>query len=95
MNPGWPASLHSDFGYFHLTSQGWIRQDALPFPAERLETWQYEEERPAEDAKDRIRLTRIWRKPGIAETQLESLHTNFGEAVSPDVDRHITLDCAS
>ncbi len=86
-------TTQSDFGYFHLTSNGWIRKDVLPFPSDRLETWRYEEERPAEDAKDRIRLTRIWSAAGVLETQLVALHAHFGEAVVPDQDRHIVLDC--
>lgn len=94
MNTNRSAFVHGDFGYFHLTSQGWVRKDTQPFPADRMETWQYEEERPAEDAKDRIRLTRIWHKPNTAATELERLHAHFGEAISPDIDRHITLDCA-
>lgn len=87
------GSPQSDFGYFHLTDEGWVRKDAQPFPAGRLETWQYEEERPANDAKDQIRLTRIWHDPSASQSQLESLHAYFGEAICPDTDRHITLNC--
>lgn len=92
---GLPTSgaLQCDFGYFHLTGEGWVRKDTQPFPAGRLETWRYEEERPAIDAKERIRLTRIWHDPSATEHQLEALHAHFGEAVCPDADRHITLDC--
>ncbi len=43
----------TDRGYFHLTEHGWMRQDLPPFPANRAETWRYEMERPAEDAKER------------------------------------------
>lgn len=31
----------SDDGYFHLTPDGWKRQDEEPFPENRVETWQY------------------------------------------------------
>ena len=86
-------SRKCDFGYFHLTSKGWTRCDEPPFPGDRIETWQYEEERPADGVKDRIRLTRIWCAAGIPEAQLTALHARFGEAVVPDPDRHIILDC--
>jgi len=86
-------SDNGDFGFYHLTSKGWSRKDSEPFPDDRYETWQYEEERPASDAKDRIHLTRVWRRPGTTTAELEKLHVRFGEAVTPDADRHLTLDC--
>ena len=51
----------SEQGYFHLTPTGWVRQDQVPFPQDRCETWLYEMEWPQEDAKERVTLTRIWR----------------------------------
>jgi hypothetical protein len=92
------GSMHDpgncDLGLYHLTSTGWVRKDSEPFPPNRYETWLYEEERPASDAKDRIHLTRVWRKPGAATVELEKLHTRFGEAILPDADRHLILDCS-
>jgi hypothetical protein len=46
-------------GFYHLTPNGWARRDHQPFPKDRVETWAYEMECPAEDAKERVRLTRM------------------------------------
>ena len=88
-----PKVVNSDSGHFHLTANGWIRTDNEPFPKDRVETWKYEMECPALDAKEQVRLTRIWISPDITETQSAALHEHNGEAVPPAHDRHITLDC--
>jgi hypothetical protein len=80
-------------GYFHLLSDGWLRQDQTPFPEGRVETWAYETEQPAEDAKERICLSRTWKKPGIAAEQLDALHARFGEPILPTTSRNVTLEC--
>ena len=53
----------SDGGYFHLTPKGWVRKDVAPFPQDRCETWAYEMEWPAEDAKEQVTLTKVWVAP--------------------------------
>lgn len=34
-------SFDSDSGYWHMTREGWLRQDTEPFPSGRIETWKY------------------------------------------------------
>ena len=80
-------------GFYHLLADGWHRKDRQPFPADRLETWAYEMEQLAEDAKERICLTRTWTKPGVSAEGLNELHARFGEALGPAVGRNVTLEC--
>jgi len=88
-----PECLISDSGYLHLSPAGWVRKDEQPFPANRLETWRYEMERPAADAKERVHLTRIWADPGVPGSRIAGLHAQFGDAVAARKDRHVVLDC--
>jgi hypothetical protein len=46
----------NDFGYFHLTTKGWIRKDSEPFPDDRVETWSYDMEWPTGADKEQVRL---------------------------------------
>jgi hypothetical protein len=85
--------LKCDRGDYHLTAKGWIRKDTEPYPADRLETWRYEMVQPAADAKAQVRLTRIWARADLSETQSTALHARFGEAVLPSPERHVILDC--
>jgi len=80
-------------GYFHLTPNGWTRKDSGAPPADRLETWKYELERPAPDAKDEVTLTRIWISKEVTSAQSVTLHTRHGEAVEATRERNVTLDC--
>lgn len=80
-------------GFYHLLSDGWHRKDRTPFPDDRLETWAFEKEQPAEDAKERINLTRTWKKPGMTCEGLEAYHACFGEPLLPTVSRNVTLKC--
>jgi hypothetical protein len=82
-----------DRGFYHLLADGWLRKDTQPFPADRLETWAYEMEVPAEDAKERVCLTRTWRKPGMSSDGLGAFHACFGEAMYPSPSRNVTLEC--
>ncbi|HWU54119.1 MAG TPA: hypothetical protein VN175_01375 [Rhizomicrobium sp.] len=82
-----------EHGFYHLLSDGWCRKDHQPFPEERLETWSYEMEQPAEDAKEHINLTRTWKRPGISAEGLQAFHVYFGEALLPSVCRNVTLEC--
>jgi len=50
-------------------------------------------EQPAEDAKERICLTRTWKRPGVSATGLQAFHVCFGEALLPTPSRNITLEC--
>jgi len=88
-----PQVFFRENGYFHLTPAGWTRKDHEPPPYDRLETWKYELERPAVDAKDEIRLTRIWLSAAVTEAQSIFLHTRHGEAIAPTRGRNINLDC--
>ena len=80
-------------GFYHLMSDGWHRKDQMPFPEDRLETWAFEMEQPAEDAKERIYLTRTWTRPGMSPEGLNAFHHCFGEALRPTVSRNVTLEC--
>lgn len=82
----------TDSGYFHLTEHGWMRQNLPPFPADRAETWQYEMECLAEDAKERVLLTKIWSRPGLAGEKLAALHRRYGEPLAPTPERNVTLE---
>jgi hypothetical protein len=82
-----------DKGYFHLTSNGWVRQDNLPYPEGRLETWLYEMECPSDDAKDRVYLTRVWFSPSMTSRARDALRARFGEPLMATPDRNVTLEC--
>jgi UrcA family protein len=80
-------------GYFHLTPEGWVRQDRFPFPANRCETWLYEMEWPHEDAKEQVTLTKVWTSapPDAVTTNL--LRSRFGDPVAPTPERNVKLEC--
>jgi len=80
-------------GFFHLTPDGWTRKDYQPFPNDRLETWAYEMECLAEDAKERACLTRTWVQPELMPQLRENLRVRFGEPMAPTPERNITLEC--
>jgi hypothetical protein len=83
----------SDSGFFHLTPQGWVRCDHRPFPVDRVETWSYEMECQAEDAKERVCLTRIWANSRITPQDHAVIRSRFGEPLSPTVERNVVLEC--
>lgn len=83
----------SDGGYFHLTPKGWIRKDVEPFPQDRSETWHYEMEWPAEDAKEQVTLTKIWVSPAASAAGNEKLHAQFGHPLMPSRTRSVKLEC--
>lgn len=80
-------------GYFHLTRTGWQRKDDMPFPAGRVETWQYEAEQPSVSAKQQVHLVRLWSSPGVSASERAQLRARFGYPVAIAHDRHITIDC--
>jgi len=80
-------------GFYHLTAHGWQRKDTQPFPGDRLETWAYALECPAEDAKERVCFTRTWIRPGMSEDGMKAFHTIFGQPCLPSVDRNVTMEC--
>lgn len=83
----------TEHGFYHLLPDGWRRRDFEPFPQLRLETWAYEMEQPTEDAKERVRLVRTWKRPGTPNDKLNAMHIWFGEPVQPTVCRNVTLGC--
>ena len=83
----------TDHGFFHLTQEGWVRQDLQPFPSNRVETWQFEMDWPAEDAKERVCLTKVWGLPGAEPGTLKALHAHYGAPVPPTPERNVTLEC--
>jgi hypothetical protein len=82
-----------DDGLYHLTRSGWVRKDRSPFPQDRVETWSYRAECPAEDAKEQVCLVRIWRDEHLSAQECETLHARFGMPVSLQTGRNITLEC--
>jgi hypothetical protein len=80
-------------GFYHLMADGWCRKDDQPFPKGRLETWAYEMVQPAEDAKERICLTRTWKRRDKSPEELSAFHARFGEPLIPTVSRNVTLGC--
>lgn len=86
-------AVETDSGFFHLTPQGWIRKDFAPYPPDRVETWQYDMERPNPDDKQRAHLTRIWLSTQLPDSQMNALRARFGDALLPMADRHLTIDC--
>ena len=87
-NPG-----STDKGYFHLTPHGWVRQDNPAYPDDRVETWLYELECPAEDAKDRVYLSRVWLSPCTTEYARNELRARFGQPMMATPERNVTLEC--
>jgi hypothetical protein len=85
--------VKDDQGYFHLTPKGWIRADREPYPRERVETWEYKMEQPADDAKQRVRLTRVWYDSTQCDASRDALRDRFGDAVEPAPDRNVLLAC--
>lgn len=82
-----------DGGYFHLTPKGWVRKDVAPFPKDRCETWAYEMEWPAEDAKEQVILTKIWVSPNSSSPAIEKLRAQFGNPFAPSRTRNVKLEC--
>ena len=80
-------------GFFHLTPVGWVRRDSQPFPTDRIETWAYVNECPADDAKEQACLIRTWVSPSISEQCRSAFHTLHGQPVQPQPDRNVTFEC--
>jgi len=80
-------------GYFHLTPRGWERRDQAPFPDDRCETWYYEMNREAPDAKEQVTLARTWLRPNCDTALKSELHALFGQPVEPSANRNVTLKC--
>jgi len=86
-------TIAHDDGYFHLGPRGWSRKDATPFPWDRIETWRYEMDQPSPAAKQQIHLTRVWVQRTVPESERQSLHARFGEAVAPETGKSILVQC--
>lgn len=80
-------------GFFHLTPEGWIRQDRQPFPEGRMETWAYELECLADDAKEQVCLTRTWTCPAISEQGRAAFKVLHGQPIQPQPMRNVTFQC--
>lgn len=83
----------SEEGFYHLTPAGWQRKDHLPFPADRLETWRFQSETLAEDAKEMVHLTRLWTSHASTPEQRDQLRARFGNPVRATPELHLTIDC--
>jgi len=82
-----------DNGTYHLTRHGWIRKDTEPFPEDRIETWSYQAECPADDAKEQVCLRRTWKEPRLTDQERDVLRDLFGIPVALQTGRNITLEC--
>lgn len=83
----------AECGMFHLTPAGWTRKDRAPFPDDRLESWYFEREQPAEDAKERVCFMRRWVHHDASQTTRDALHARFGMPYKPDPTRNLILEC--
>ena len=79
-------------GVMHLTPAGWVRKDHAPFPKDRLESWTFDREQPADDAKESICMTRFWLHQG-AEADRAALSARFGLPFQATPLCNITLGC--
>jgi len=82
----------NDRGFYHLTRQGWVRKDHAPFPHDRIETWSYDMECLADDAKERVCLRRTWKARDWDQQECQNLRTRFGTPVPLTTERNITLE---
>lgn len=82
----------TDEGFYHLTRHGWERRDHAPFPEDRIETWAYQMECLAEDAKERVCLRRTWKSGDWRPQESQELRARFGTPVPVSADRNITLE---
>lgn len=82
----------SDRGFYHLTRHGWVRKDYAPFPDDRIETWSYDMECLADDAKERVCLRRTWKARGWDQQECQNLRTRFGPPIPVTAERNITLE---
>jgi hypothetical protein len=64
-------------GYYHLTPEGWRRQDQEPFPENRVETWRYEMEQPSQWSKEYERWSCVWASPDHSRQDRDALRTRF------------------
>jgi hypothetical protein len=81
-----------DEGLYHLTKHGWVRKDHAPFPDDRLETWAYEMECLAQDAKERVCLRRTWKARHSDPQECQTLRGFFGTPVALTAERNIMLE---
>jgi hypothetical protein len=82
-----------DEGFFHLTATGWRRQDTSPFPADRIETWRFRSETPADDAKQQVHLERLWICHHTPAEERDQIRAHFGYPFRASHDLHLTIDC--
>ena len=82
----------TDEGFYHLTKSGWVRKDHSPFPQDRLETWSYAMECPADDAKERVCLRRTWKHRDFALQECDALRAKFGTPMPLTAGRNIILE---
>jgi hypothetical protein len=87
------AYPRADDGYFHLTDTGWVRHDWQPFPSDRLETWKYEMECAAEDAKEQVCLTKVWSNPNTSGEHIAAMQRQFGQPLNPAKGRNVKFEC--
>lgn len=82
-----------DAGIYHLTRAGWLRKDHAPFPCDRIESWIYQAECPAEDAKEQVCLRRTWKDAHLSDLERDGLRNRFGMPVAIQTGRNIILEC--
>jgi hypothetical protein len=66
-----------DDGYFHLTPDGWKRQDEEPFPENRIETWQYSMHQASGWSKENVSWSCVWASPDHSPSEREVLRRRF------------------
>ena len=83
----------ADEGFYHLTTTGWQRKDHRPFPAGRIETWRFESEKPANEVKEQVHLTRLWASTDLTPQQRDLFRVRFGYPVRAARGVHLIIDC--
>lgn len=84
-------SYDSDEGLFHLTPDGWVREDDEPYPADRVETWRYKSSQTSGWSKEYRNLTCIWADPNISRQERDAPRKKHGWPGLDPRDRNHTI----
>jgi hypothetical protein len=88
---GRPMSYDSDEGYFHLTSNGWVRKDEEPFPPDRIETWEYSSSQASGWSREYQSVHCVWANADVSRSDRDALRKKFGNAAHLTASRDNTI----
>jgi hypothetical protein len=72
------VAYDSDERCFHLTPQGWVREDNEPYPADRIETWHYSMSQASGWSRERRSLSCEWATPTLTRAERDKIRKKFG-----------------